>query len=108
MADGIIPRYSKVTDDDKSCKKGLHRLIYAPCHLLLLLLRSTNGFAMLIKCSRDIAVNVHAIKGTQSRCRIEMILTDSWLKLDPSGSLCIFVVHQLQRYKVKSFKCCDV
>ena len=74
-ADGIIPPYSKVTYDDKSCKKGLNKLFYAPSHLLLLLLRSTNGFSMLmIKCRRDIAVNAHAIRGTQSRCRIEMIL----------------------------------
>ena len=107
-ADGIIPPYSKVTYDDKSCNKGLYKLFYAPSDLLLLLLSSTNGFSMLIKCRQDIIVNVHTIRGTQSRGRMEMILTDSWRNLDPSGSLCIFVVHQLRMCNVTLLKCCEM
>ena len=104
----LTPASPKVTYDEETFKKGLYKLFYAPSDLLLLLLSSTNGFSMLIKCRQDIIVNVHTIRGTQSRGRMEMILTDSWRNLDPSGSLCMFVVLQLQMHNVKPFKCCEV
>ena len=33
---------------------------YAPSNLLLLFFRPTKGFSLLIKCTRDIALNAHA------------------------------------------------
>ena len=106
-ADGIIPPYSKVTYDDKSCKKGLNKLFHAPSDLLLLFFSSTKGFSMLIKCRRDIAPQCAHYK-RQSRGRIWMILTDSWLNLGPFGPLCILVVHQLPMHTVKPVKCSEM
>ena len=93
--------------DDESFKKGLYKLFYAPSDLLLLFFSSTKGFSMLIKCRRDIAPQCAHYK-RQSRGRIWMILTDSWLSLGPFGPLFIFVVYQLPMYKVKPFKCCEM
>ena len=84
----ITPPYSKVTYDDKSCNKGLYKLFYAPSDdLLLLFFSSTKGFSMLIKCRRDIAPQCAHYK-RQSRGRIWMILTDSWLNLGPVWTPC--------------------
>ena len=103
----LTPASPKVIYDEESFKKGLYKLFYAPSDLLLLLFRSTKGFSMLIKCRRDIGLKRAHYK-RQSRGRIWMILTESWLSLGPFGPLFIFVVYQLPMYKVKPFKCCEM
>ena len=103
----LTPASPKVIYDEESFKKGLYKLFYAPSDLLLLFFSSTKGFSMLIKCRRDIAPQCAHYK-RQSRGRIWMILTDSWLSLGPFGPLFILVVYQLPMYKVKSFKCCEM
>ena len=76
----LTPASPKVIYDEESLKKGLYKLFYAPSDLLLLFFSSTKGFSMLIKCRRDIAPQCAHYK-RQSRGRIWMILTDSWLNL---------------------------